>query len=202
MSASDNIDALEMEKHSTNIYLKKLSPERWNDLVTLFETSAQCKECWCMNHRLPPKDEITGTKAKDALQDLTSKNKIYGVLAYSGDKCVGWCSVDPLKTQPGHDYCLESKDIDNKNIWSIHCIYLHPSFRGQGISKKLIQEAVEVAKSSGASQVLAFPIPEENKAKFSEHDDEFSGRFSTFIKLGFEKKNQLNDFYQVVSKNL
>src|SRR3989338_2386697 len=176
------------------IEIKKLTPEKWTDLVQLFETSEKCKECWCMNHRLPPKNEIIGAPAKEALKELVNKKAAFGALAYFDKKCVGWCAVDPIKKQPGHDYYLESKKNHTKNVWSIHCLYLHPKFRGQGISKLLIQKAIEIAKSEGAAKVLAFPIPEENKSKFPSHEAEFSGRYSTFVKLGFKKNEQLNNF--------
>lgn len=184
------------------IEIKKLTPERWADLAQLFKTSDQCKQCWCMNHRLNPKDEIIGTPAKEALKNLIIEKKAFGSLAYAGDQCIGWCAVDPIQNQPGHDYCLKLKKNNTKNVWSIHCLYLHPQFRGHGISKLLIKKAIEIAKAKRATQVLAFPIPEENKSKFPSHEAEFSGRYSTFVKLGFKKNEQLNDFYQVVSKNL
>src|SRR5690606_41562427 len=79
------------------------------------------------------------------------------------------------------------------------CLYIHPKFRGQGISGGLIEAAVDLAKEKGATEILAFPIPEDARRHFPEHDGEFSGRMSSYRKLGFRTGERINDFYQVMS---
>lgn len=181
---------------------ERLSAERWTDLVSLFESSEQCRDCWCMNHRIKPTAAVTGVLAKEALQNLIREDQAHGVLAYQGEQCVGWCAVDPLSEQPGHDYVLETQGPVPASTWSIHCLYVHPKARGAGVSRVLIKEAIDVAREAGATEVLAFPIPEESRSRFPPHEAEFSGRMSTFMKFGFERVQKLNEFYNVLALQL
>ena len=126
----------------------------------------------------------------------------YGLLAFVGKEPAGWCAVDPVKTQVGHDYCLQGKSLESSPAWMIHCLYVAPKYRGVGVSKLLVQAATDLAMSQGTTELLAFPIPEESAGRFPKDVAEFSGRLSTFRKLGFKTKDRLSDFYEVVAKTL
>jgi GNAT superfamily N-acetyltransferase len=155
-----------------------------------------------MNHRSDPKSCPKGTSAKYALFEEIKKKRAFGLLAFRNGMPAGWCAIDPVKTQIGHDYYLETKDANASKAWMIHCLYVDPSHRGAGVSKELIRSAISLSKANGAKELLAFPIPEDSADKFPRDLAEFSGRFSTFKKFDFESKTRLNDFYQVVSKIL
>ena len=175
-----------------------LSPKNLNDLKILFSTSEECKECWCMNHRCAPTACPTGSEAATQFSNKLNQNEINGLIAYMDGKPVGWCAIDKTSTQIGHDFVLENPTEAPDKSWMIHCLYIHPVVRGQGISKKLIKSAIEMARSNGATEVLAFPIPEKNTSEFPKDLAEFSGRFSTYKSFGFEPERKLNDFYEKV----
>jgi GNAT superfamily N-acetyltransferase len=126
------------------------------------------------------------------MQQLTTEDKVGGLLAYQDQKCVGWIAVDPMTELVGHD-CQPS---GKPNEWSIHCIFIKDGFRGQGVSKQLISAAIEFAKSNGAKLISAFPIPSENRSRFPVNEAEFSGRFSTYSKMGFKPSGEPSDFFQ------
>lgn len=184
------------------IKVENVSKENWPGLVKLFEGSQECADCWCMNHRIEPKNCPSGVAAKTALFEEIKSGHAFGLLAFYNGIPAGWCAIDPVKTQIGHDYYLETDTAKDSEAWMIHCLYVDPAHRGAGISKELIRSAITLAKSNGASELLAFPIPEDSAGKFPKNIAEFSGRFSTFKKFEFELKTRLNDFYQVVSKSL
>lgn len=173
------------------IAVKKLTSDTWTDFVALMQTDAQCSDCWCLNHR-EPAGCSTGSAAQAKMQQLTTENKVGGLLAYQDQKCVGWIAIDPMSELVGHD-CQPS---GKPNEWSIHCIFVRDGFRGQGISTALIRAAIDFAKSNGASLISAFPIPSENRKRFPVNEAEFSGRFSTYSKMGFKPVGESSDFYQ------
>lgn len=175
------------------IAVKKLTSDTWNDFVSLVQTDAQCSECWCLNHR-EPAGCPTGAAAQTKMQQLTTENKVGGLLAYQDQKCVGWIAIDPMTELVGHD-CQSS---GKPNEWSIHCIFVRDGFRGQGISTELIRAAIDFAKSKGAKLISAFPIPSVNRNRFPANEAEFSGRFSTYSKLGFKPVGTESEFYQRV----
>ena len=182
-----------------SIRVERLTAENFSSLDALFGTSRECGLCWCMNHRRRPENEVQGADARNALHALTREGKVQGMLAFHGEACVGWCAVDPLSEQPGHDYNFWKHAESDKDTWSIHCLFIHPDFRGKGISTSLIVESIALAKDQGAKRILAFPIPPEKRKHFPAHDGEFSGRHSTFVKAGFKEDTRINDFYSVMS---
>lgn len=182
--------------------IENISEKNWTSLVALFQGSKECADCWCMNHRSDPKNCPSGDSAKAALLKEIKSGTVFGLLAFLNGQPVGWCAVDPLKTQVGHDYYLSTKDAKSSKVWMIHCLYVAPGHRGAGISSELVKSAIQLAKSNRAAELLAFPIPEESLGKFPKDLAEFSGRLSTFKKFNFESKARLGDFYEVVSKRL
>ena len=174
-----------------------LDTKNWNDFEKLFSGCEQCRECWCLNHRVLPADILTGEAAKLKMKGLVEEGKIGGFLAYVDQKCIAWVSVDPIQTQIGHDYVIECGAIPS-GAWAIHCMYISPEFRGKGISKEIIAKAIDHALLNNATSVLAFPIPAKSRDQFPIDEAEFSGRYSTYKKLGFKDKKELNSFYQVM----
>lgn len=73
---------------------------------------------------------------------------------------------------------------------------MRDGFRGQGVSTDLIRAAIDFAKANGASLISAFPIPSENRKRFPVNEAEFSGRFSTYSKMGIRPVEESSDFYQ------
>ncbi len=157
------------------------------------EADSQCSECWCLNHR-EPAGCPTGKVAQEKMKTLTATEKVSGLLAFKDQECIGWIAIDPMSELNGHDCQASGKE----NEWSIHCLFIKEGFRGIGISKLLIQSATQYAKENGASIISAFPIPEDKRNKFPANEAEFSGRFSTYIKLGFRPIGEPSDFYQRV----
>lgn len=184
------------------IHIENVSEKNWNSLVKLFNGSQECSECWCMNHRSSPQSCPSGDLAKVALLGEIRAGRAFGLIAFLNNTPAGWCAIDPVRTQIGHDYYLQTENARSSDAWMIHCLYVDPVHRGAGVSKELIKSAISFSKSQGAPDLLAFPIPEDSIDKFPKDIAEFSGRFSTFNKLGFEPKERLDDFYQVVSKPL
>lgn len=156
-------------------------------------SDAQCNECWCLNHHLPPTCP-TGLKAKEKKFELVVQSSAQGLLAYEKNQCIGWIAVDPLKELAGHDCSADASSGE----WAIHCIFIKSGFRGVGISKRLIQAAMDFAKRQGAETLIAFPIPQQSRGKYPAHEAEFSGRLSTFKKLGFIEGKIISPFYQRV----
>lgn len=179
--------------------VKVLDIHCWPDVVSLFSTNRECGLCFCMSHRVKPENEVLGEDAKQALHKLIESDKVCSILAYKDNLCVGWCAVDPLEEQPGHDYSFWKDAQLHPDTWSIHCLFVHPNHRGKGLSNILIKKAIDTAKDKGAKKIIAFPIPPKMRKHFPQHDSEFSGRFSSFTKAGFKPTARINDFYEVVS---
>jgi GNAT superfamily N-acetyltransferase len=84
-------------------------------------------------------------------------SRVHGVLAFVDDKPAGWCAVDPREEIPGHD--VPSAGVGNSapGTWAIHCVWVRPEFRRQGIARALIEAAAELANRVGARSIEAYP---------------------------------------------
>jgi predicted GNAT family acetyltransferase len=176
-----------------NVEIRPISTSNWNDFVLLMNSDSQCSDCWCLNHRAAPGCP-TGDLAKETMKTLLQDGKVHGLLAFTDKLCVGWIAIDPITEMIGHD----CQNTAKSNEWSIHCIFIKDGFRGKGLSIKMIKAAVEYAKFHNAQVISAFPIPDENRIKFPPNASEFSGRFSTYSKLGFQIDGNASEFYQRV----
>ncbi|MCJ7508007.1 MAG: GNAT family N-acetyltransferase [candidate division Zixibacteria bacterium] len=166
-----------------------LTPRRWKDFEELFGERGACGGCWCMWWRLARSqfEKQKGNKNKLAMRKLVNSGQVPGILAYVGNKPIGWCSIGPreiylsligsrfLKT------ILEEKG--DEPIWSITCFFVDKNFRNQGLSIKLIEAAVEFARKKGAKLVEAYP----KQPKKDKWPDAFvwTGHISAFKKCGF-----------------
>ncbi|MEZ6186361.1 MAG: GNAT family N-acetyltransferase [Planctomycetota bacterium] len=178
-----------------------LTPERAALLAGLFQQDPQCAECWCMNHRCPDGAAPVHDAAREAFLRGVAAGEVHGVVALRSGACVGWCAVDPLAAQVGHDYVLASRTVEPGD-WTIHCLFVAPEARGQGLSGRLIEAAEAYARARGATRLLAFPIPDANRARFPAHEAEFAGRHASYARRGFADLPALDAFYAVVAKPL
>lgn len=179
------------------VVIEQLTRANWENFEQLFSTSEQCRECWCLNHR-EPAGCATGILAKEKMRNLVSTGKAQGLLAYLDKDCIGWIAIDPMSELVGHD-CQSTGKV---NEWSIHCLFVRDGFRGQGVSAHLIQAAIQHARANGAKLISAFPIPSENRNRFPANEAEFSGRLSSYTKLGFGTIGAPSEFYQRVELEL
>lgn len=75
------------------------------------------------------------------------------------------------------------KRIDNKEVWSIPCFFIHKNYRRSGISILLLKGAINYAKNRGIKIIEAYPaIPTQEKIP-----DSFAwiGLYKSFERSGF-----------------
>ncbi len=164
---------------------KALSNENWQDLEALFGANGACGGCWCMTMRLTSSDyeEQKGAKNKSSLRKLVRKHQPVGVLAYSQNSPVGWCSVAPREHFVRLSTSRIFKPVDDAPVWSIVCLFIKKNCRRMNLSGQLIRAAVRYAGKQGALIVEAYPqIPRKENVPdvFA-----FCGIASAFERAGF-----------------
>lgn len=84
-----------------NVSVKALTPDRWDDLLTLFGPNGACWGCWCMYWRYTDKKfKHTTTKERKIALELITNEESYppGLIAYNGVIPIGWIPFSPRKT--------------------------------------------------------------------------------------------------------
>lgn len=162
-----------------------LTPDRWADLETLFGPRGAIGGCWCMWWRQTRSeyDRQKGEGNRQAMHAIVASGEIPGLLAYTGGRPVAWCSVAPRTAFPSLDRSRVLQRVDDQPVWSIVCFFMAKGYRRQGLSLRLIQAAVDYARSQGARIVEAYPI--EPKKGNAPDFYAFTGMASTFRKAGF-----------------
>lgn len=137
-----------------------LTADRWADFEGLLGARGGCGGCWCMTWRLPRAQFESGKGAgnRAAFRRRVRSGAPPGVIAYVEGKPVGWCAIAP---RAEYNYLARSRvlrPIDDREVWSVSCLFVAKPYRGQGLSVKLLRAAVEMAGEAGARIVEGYPV--------------------------------------------
>jgi GNAT superfamily N-acetyltransferase len=91
------------------------------------------------------------------------------------------------------------KPVDDRPVWSIVCFFVDRNARGRGLSRRMLEAAVDYARSRGARLVEAYPVDKDQRG----HPDEmFFGAKSIYDRAGFREVARRKPTRPVVRKSL
>jgi GNAT superfamily N-acetyltransferase len=165
------------------ITVRPLTPDLWPALEDLFGKGGASNGCWCMYWRLGPEyHKRPREKNRIALRSIVEHGPPPGLLAFDGEKPVGWCQLTP---RADLDW-LNSKAVfapaDAQPVWSISCFYVRRGYRGRGVMSALVAAAIDSAKRADAPAIEAYPV---DTARPGCTRNVFTGTVSAFRRLGF-----------------
>lgn len=172
-----------------------LTRERWDDFAALFGPNGATSGCWCMWWRVTAKEFEAGTDVnRERMRALVEGgDHAPGLLAYDGDRAVGWCSVSPRpefgRIERSPDLALFGDDDNDGGsdgrVWSVPCFYIGRRERGRGIARALLDAAVAYAADHGATVVEGYAV-DPSRRKFT-NSELYTGTVSLFESAGFER---------------
>lgn len=160
----------------------------FDDMAAMFAPkNPQSSVCWCLSWRLSSKEnrELKGTDRADKVRDLCSRELAPGVLAYIDGEVAGWAGVAPRSELHPFANSRKIPHIDAIPVWSLWCIRVRPGFRRQGVTRALIDGAIEYARASGAPAVESYPV--DNGGRRVDLTMAYVGTRSMFERAGFTK---------------
>lgn len=172
---------------ATELKFHEVTADRWADFERLFASKGGPKACWCMVWRASPTEakHTDGASRRVAMAARVRSGTPVGLLGYSGEEPVAWCSVAPRSSYRR----LVSGDTPEEGIWSIACFFVARSLRGTGVTKQLIAAAVHHARKHGASLVEAYPVESDSPSyRFMGFVPMFQE--AGFIQVGLEGKRR------------
>jgi GNAT superfamily N-acetyltransferase len=178
-----------------------LTPDRWDDLETLFGPNGACAGCWCVWWRMNNKEFKNSGKEghKTALRTLVHQGVEVGLMAYADGIPAGWVTLAPR-----NDFVrLETSNIlapvDDQPVWSLPCFFIHRNYRHIGMMGRLIDAAVEYARMHGAKILEAYPYePQEKMSALTI----YTGVASVFSKAGFVEVARRSEMRPIMRKTL
>ena len=163
-----------------------LTPDRWADFEALMGPKGGAGGCWCMLWRLAKREYEAGTgdANRRAMQAVAAQPVAPGLLAYDGDRAVGWISVAPRACFPRLENARVLARVDDAEVWSVTCFLIARSHRHQGIATKLLGAACAFVRDNGGSVVEGYPVAP-NKPSYPPVFA-WTGFEGAFRKAGFE----------------
>lgn len=171
------------------VEIRPLARADWARLEVLFGARGACGGCWCMAWRLARKDweQGRGEGNRRALKRLVARGAAKGVLALAAGRAVGWCSVGPradfvaLAAKPSL-----ATDWDERT-WSVTCFFVAREWRKRGLGKRLLAQAVALARRHGAARVEGYPAVPPRAGGELPGAFAWTGLPQVFERCGFER---------------
>jgi GNAT superfamily N-acetyltransferase len=118
------------------------------------------------------------------MKRIVDSGKVPGILAYAGGEPVGWCAVATREAYPRLARSRILKPVDDQPVWSVVCFFIAKPYRQRGLTRRLLQAAVEHVRKNKGRILEGYPVePKKNMP------DPFvyTGLASAFRKAGFKE---------------
>lgn len=166
-----------------NLTIRPLTPSLWPALEALFGKGGASNGCWCMYWRIGPEyHKRPREKNKRALNRVVKQGPPPGLLAFDGERPVGWCQLTLRQDLTWLNRRRAFEPVDDVPVAALSCFYIRRGHRRRGIMTALIVEALKAAKRANAPALEAYPVDTARPASTS---NVFTGTVSTFQRLGF-----------------
>jgi GNAT superfamily N-acetyltransferase len=166
--------------------VEPLTHERFGDLAALFEEGGDPSWCWCTFFRFRGRDWSNSTAADNraALEGLAGRDLAPGLVAYRGDRAIGWISLGPREDYERLTHSKVLAPVDDTPVWSIVCFVVGRRSRGQGVARALLEAAVDYARAHGATVLEAYPVevPDGTRVPAA---NAYQGTLAMFERAGF-----------------
>ena len=164
--------------------VRPLTPDLWPALESLFGKGGASNGCWCMYWRLGPEyHKRPRWKNRSALRRIVRQGPPPGLLAFDGERAVGWCQLTPRDDLDWLNRKPTLERVDAVPVWSVSCFYVRRSYRRQGVMSALIAAALKAAKGAHAPALEAYPV---DTAEPGSTTNIFTGTVSAFRRQGFK----------------
>jgi GNAT superfamily N-acetyltransferase len=114
-------------------------------------------------------------------------DEMLGVAALEADAAVGWLKLSPASSVPKiYEQRIYRKlpcfDGPRDGVLTVGCLLVDPLRRKHGVATALVEGAVALARSRGATAIEAFP----RRAEGTRDEEVWTGPFSLLTQAGFE----------------
>jgi ribosomal protein S18 acetylase RimI-like enzyme len=149
-----------------------------------FRDFPEWQSCYCIEtHRIPGDDEWaqrTGGDNRDDMSESIRRGQVTGLLAFEGDKPIGWCNYGETTRLSGVMHKLGLATADHEGVGSVACFVIAAPYRGHGVASKLLDFAVDKLRACGLRAVEAYPARSDD----SQHTN-YRGPLAMFLRAGF-----------------
>jgi ribosomal protein S18 acetylase RimI-like enzyme len=168
------------------IDVRPLTEATWPALAAVFAAGGDPKWCWCQYFRVRGLDwsNSSAQENRDRLHALATVGRPPGLVAFRGERAVGWVSLGPRTDFDRLNHAKLLAPVDERPTWSIVCFVVARDARGSGVATALLAGAVAYARDAGAERLEAYPV--DTGGGKVPAANAYHGTLSMFEAAGFE----------------
>jgi len=180
--------------------VRELRPSDWPLVEELFGKRGACGGCWCMHWRREKGgkewEAAKGAPNRRAFKKLVEAGEAHGILAFDGERPVGWCNFGRRSEFPRLDR-TKAYRLDNageptpEQIWSINCLFVSKEYRGTGLAQEMVAEAVKAIKRRKGKTIEAYPVTLTSDGQKLPAAFAYTGPEIIYRRLGFKEHQRL-----------
>lgn len=186
------------------IDIRPASPGTYDDAAHVFGGGGDGRSCQCQWWTLPAAcfSQSTQPERADLMRrEIDEAQVAPALIAYVDGEAVGWARVGPRTAQTRLRRTREfaataSGDWDDPQVWAITCFVVRKEHRREGVTRSLLDAAVQHAARHGARTIEAYPVDPPEARRSSEL---FRGVLSTFLEAGFHEDARTRPDRAIVS---
>jgi ribosomal protein S18 acetylase RimI-like enzyme len=176
--------------HIGPIDVREVTPDLVPAYLDFFEHYAfrdfpAWQSCYCIETHLPQGDDESALRTagdnRDDMCESIRRGQVTGLLAFEGEKPVGWCNYGETTRLSGLMHKLGLAAADHEGVGSVACFVIAAPYRGHGVASKLLDFAVDKLRVRGLRAVEAYPLRSDD----SNHTN-YRGPLAMFLRAGFE----------------
>jgi GNAT superfamily N-acetyltransferase len=198
----------------TGLVVRELAPKLLNDYLTFFDRDAFAdfpwwSSCFCTFYNDPEHDGNSSAEKRDVRRprgiELVTSGQTQGLLAYDGERVIGWCNAAPRSSYRALRRFAAVVDDPAEAVGSTMCFIVAAPYRGKGVAAALLDAACEKFRAQGLRVAEGYPMtaeptgPYAAETPWSAHN--YHGPLSMYLKAGFAIHRQFERF-AVVRKAL
>src|SRR6187431_290916 len=175
------------------ITIEPATPDRFDDVEHALTGGGDGRSCQCQWWTLTNAQfqETSAEERQELLRDEVTTGPPPGLIAYVDGEAAGWVRVGPRTGQARlartKNYTSSSEEAwDDDSVWAVTCFVVRREHRRQGLNARLLDAAVEHARTHGARLIEAYPIDPDVGTK-KPANDMYHGVWSTFADAGFRE---------------
>lgn len=158
-------------------------------LAPLFDSRRNTRRCWCTavcsGRTEFALDWLTGGARRRFTGRARASSAPMGVLASYDGEPVGWSACGPraryVRADGWRGGLLSDRDpAEDGEVWLVACFVVREDHRGRGLTGTLLEAAVDLARSAGATAVEGWPVRDPLLK-----GEGFQGGAGTFARAGF-----------------
>ncbi|WP_405064299.1 GNAT family N-acetyltransferase [Kribbella sp. NBC_01505] len=165
--------------------VKALGPDTWDAFAAMVERhNGVFGGCWCTYFQTMNSEKERTYEANRSLkQRLVEEGRAHAALVFDGDEAVAWCEYGSPEELPNIYHRKQyDAELDLLPDYRITCIFVDKRYRRTGLSKVVLQGALDLMSAAGGGIVEGYPHDPGGKKK----SVLYNGTRTMFEQAGFE----------------